>query len=197
MAKNSTKPKTTSTQSKESKESKDKIYFDLATLRFYKTTLTNPKSKTPIYERDYSVHKSEVKNRLDLSKKWRDSAQTKFFKLLVKGVESKQVLLRTFPWLIVLGSQERTESNLNELLLETLKSLDEIGEEDVALYLKDIYKDLEWKNYTPKSERPKEQRSLGGLIERMRLSGDLKVPKGSKTSQTQLTDWIENDKRES
>ena len=196
MPRKASKPKTEpKTEPKQTKA--DKIYFDLATLRFYKTSLTNPDAKTPVYERDYSIHKAEVKNRLELSKKWRDSAQTKFFKLLIKGVESKQVLLRTFPWMIVMGSQERTEANLNELLVETIKSLDEIGEEDVALYLKDIYEDLEWKNYTPKSERPKEQRSLGGLIERMRLSGDLKVPKGSKSSQTQLTDWIENDKRES
>lgn len=192
-----TTKKTSGKQAKENKQAKakpkDRILFDLDSLRFYKTK----KQENGDYERDFSIHKTEIKKRYAKSLEWRETPETKLIKLLLKAkpIESKQILLKTFPWLSVPLSKDRTLKNLDELLMTTIKELDSIGETSVAMVIKQKYEELEWLNYTPKDKRSKQQRSIQAFLNRGRSQGTIKIPKGGdKGQQILVEEWIKEDK---
>lgn len=184
-----TKPKTAE------KPKKARVLYDLDSLRWYEAKKVGEQK----YERDFGIHKKHTATKKKESEKWKETAETKLLKMLLKKKQpaSLQELCRTFSWLAVPHSKERTIANLNNLLLSTLTALQEIGEQEVAIVAKNNYDKLTWKNYTPKDKRPKKQRSLSAFLKNQRDSGKLKVATGGhQAAQITLDDIIESLKEE-
>ena len=179
----------------QAKEKKTRVLYDLESLRWYETRKVGPQK----YERDFGIHKKHTQQKLKESERWKESSETKLLKMLLKEKKpaSLQELCRTFSWLAVPHSKERTIANLNDLLLSTLTALQEIGEYEVAIIAKNNYEKLAWLNYTPKDKRPKTQRSLSAFLKNQRDSGKLKVASGGEAAtQITLDDIIESLKEE-
>ena len=153
-------------------------FYDLDSLRWYETRKVGPQK----YEETLVSIKTQPKLK---SERWKGPET---IENVVEGKETGFIteLCRTFSWLAVPHSKERTIANLNDLLLSTLTALQEIGEYEVAIIAKNSYEKLAWLNYTPKDKRPKTQRSLSAFLKNQRDSGKLKVASGGETA-TQIT----------